>query len=1052
MSRERVSCRRLVCAGLVAGLLLTMAAPANASTLWEIYTYGNGELLTSAFQGIALFASNGLQSALKMAALVALLAALFASIPAVLGGQQALLAVPYTALTAGIVGILCSPSFRVQVAIIDRVALSQTVVDGVPLPIAAIGYISSAFGERLAEKVEEAIYPVDYYGKFTESGLGWGPRVVQTTLGVNLLDLSLATDLDAYIRLCVIPDVQDGTKSVDQIVKTTTAEAMLGGTNPAIPILLPSQCNGDGLPSGCTPAPPDQRCPDAVTQSILPRLGQASVDPALLALIAQQIGKSNPSDVLPSIEETVSDILGIQQDAVELLTLRFAANQLMPSIQANAALGGQNGILTAWAISAAEAQQTASWLTAGLLLQQVLPFFHATLEFLFYGFLLFGIPLMIVMPRIFPQVMGNALWLQLWPLAYVFANRILYSQALKAGLYSTQMNWGMSVAATQPITTTFNYAYAASGFPVAVGVLLLGGMIFGGSYAMTKVVQHAPWQVGAGMGTEAAMGNVSAGNVSLEQATLAPHTEVVGRDVLGNPAALETVGPRAHPVSATSTGPLGRSLAVGTGSATVLDLESPDRVRLTLSEQGVAVQDPYLTYEVAQQEAVRSSAAAGTALSSATRSEASASATVSQQTAEAYQRLTSLSTSTGDTRASGLAQAVQRSSSRNVEYALRQAIGDQQVHSELDARGVTGDLSFGLKALGSGIGGSLQVQARGSDGRSHTFALTQDQARSFAEHFARSTSRDETWRHSMAEAESYLRSHGDSFNLGESVSAVRSAATSRQQAEELRTSAEQSQQVARALAQNREGDMVRAAWERWGYAARYGDLLSQRRTDLHPEGRAHVAEFFAHYRDTLLSPDPAAAAERGLLAMEANRQFPQDQGVMMRTREEIATEKAQLETASSTLTRPTSEALPYQLKEQEAAEPPGSPGPVAKDVDQHLHPGASAAAPHRSPATPRDDHGENPGGYPVPPLSTMQSTQQQMQRDSAPRETGTLARDAALGSLQSYKNALDTVVDTHHATPFWKIAAKGTAEFITGTVTGLLGDSSKTPPERPKIP
>jgi hypothetical protein len=43
-------------------------------------------------------------------------------------------------------------------------------------------------------------------------------------------------------------------------------------------------------------------------------------------------------------------------------------------------------------------------------------------------------------------------------------------------------------------------------------------------------------------------------------------------------------------------------------------------------------------------------------------------------------------------------------------------------------------------------------------------------------------------------------------------------------------------------------------------------------------------------------------------------------------------------------------------------------------------------------------------------------------------------------------------VDTHHATPFWKIAAKGTAEFITGTVTGLLGDSSKKPPERPKIP
>ena len=125
---------------------------------------------------------------------------------------------------------------------------------------------------------------------------------------------------------------------------------------------------------------------------------------------------------------------------------------------------------------------------------------------------------------------------------------------------------------------------------------------------------------------------------------------------------------------------------------------------------------------------------------------------------------------------------------------------------------------------------------------------------------------------------------------------------------------------------------------------------------------------------------------------------------------------------------------------------------MAKDVDRHLHPGAGPAAPHRSPATPQDYHGENPGGYPVPPMSTMQSTQQQMQRDSASRDTGTLARDAALGSLQSYKNVVDTVVDTHNTTPFWKIAAKGTAEFITGTGTGLLGDSSKRQPQPPAGP
>jgi hypothetical protein len=298
-------------------------------------------------------------------------------------------------------------------------------------------------------------------------------------MNVTLIDMQLATDLDAYIRLCLISDVQSGHKTVDQVIKAKTTEEMLGDTNPAIPILLPSQCNSDGLPDDCTPPLEDQRCPEAFDRVINPRLGQATQDPQLLAVIGQSIGKTDPTQVLSAIDTTAQDVLGISQNARDLLKLRFAANQLLPSIQANAALAGQSGLLTAWSISAAEAQQTSSWITMGHMIQLVLPFFHATLEFLFYGFLLFGIPLTIVMPRIFPQVVGNALWLQLWPLAYVFANRILY--------------------------------YAASGFPVAVGVLLLGGMIFGGSYAMTKVVQHGPWHTGAGMGVEAAMGRTRSG-------------------------------------------------------------------------------------------------------------------------------------------------------------------------------------------------------------------------------------------------------------------------------------------------------------------------------------------------------------------------------------------------------------------------------------------------------------------------------------------------------------------------------------------------------------
>ena len=46
-----------------------------------------------------------------------------------------------------------------------------------------------------------------------------------------------------------------------------------------------------------------------------------------------------------------------------------------------------------------------------------------------------------------------------------FANRILYMQAVKAGLYANQLDWGMSVASTQPILNTFNYALRGLGVP-----------------------------------------------------------------------------------------------------------------------------------------------------------------------------------------------------------------------------------------------------------------------------------------------------------------------------------------------------------------------------------------------------------------------------------------------------------------------------------------------------------------------------------------------------------------------------------------------------------
>ncbi|MFI5340919.1 MAG: conjugal transfer protein TraG N-terminal domain-containing protein [Candidatus Methylomirabilales bacterium] len=819
--------------------LLATATPAAADQLWEITTYGNGELLKSAFQGIALFASEGLPSALKIAALVALLSALFVSIGSVFGGSQSLMAIPNTALAAGVVAILSS--VHVPVAIVDKVALSSDIVSGVPLPIAAIGYASSAFGERLAEKVEQAIYPVDFYGKFTESGLGWGPRVLQATLDATLIDMGLATDLDAYIRLCLIPDVESGHKTVDQVLKATTVEDMLGDSNPAIPILLPSQCNADGLPEGCTPPPADQRCPDAFTGSILPRLGAAAEDPNVLALIGQQIGKSNTTDVLPSISMVAQDLLQVSEDAVALLKLRFAANQLIPSIQANAALGGQNGLLTAWSIAEAEAQQTSAWITTGLLIQQVLPFFHATLEFLFYGFLLFGLPMIIIMPRIFPQVLGNAIWLQLWPLAYVMANRILYMQAVKAGLYSSQMGWGMSAASTQPITHTFNYAYAASGFPVAIGVMLLGGMIFGGQYAMQLAVRHGPWHTGAGMGTEAAMGNAGFGNMTLEQRSLAPRTERIDYDGRGNVGVRSATGPLDQPVVQRFESGVGMSTLIGAGEGSSWTFATPhNTLTASFSPNGVMVDSPYLNMAGSTQERAAAGESYTQAHSQSETARIALGESVAERSTEAYRQAASLANSTGDRTVMAARDSVQRQLSSDVTHALRESNLYTEVTRQAHEVGSGMDGFVGANLFGlTGGHYKADLSVRDSAGKEHTISLAGDQARRFAEAYSHGVSRDRGWEHTLGTTQETLRSHGQDFDFSTATQRQAEYGLARAAEERAGTTLEYANNAASLIESRGLGQFASFLWHQAGYRGELADARINHR----PEAEAFLSQF-----------------------------------------------------------------------------------------------------------------------------------------------------------------------------------------------------------------
>ena len=956
--------------------VLGTAAAAQAAQAWEIFTYGNGELLASAFSGISFFAANGLQGALKLTAIIALLAALFYAVPMSLGMTDAIMAIPHVVLTVAIVGTLCHPSMQVQVMIVDRVALSVTPISGVPFPVAAIGYLSSAFGEQMAEKLEQAMYPVDYYGKFTESGLGWGPQVVQATMDVSLLDMNLAADLDTYIRICVIPDIPTH-KSVEQIMKATTADAMLGNTNPMIPVLLPSQCSTNDPRQDCAQPPADQRCPDAWAGNLNPRLAQAAQDPGFLKVLGQQIGKANAVDVLPAIDQTVQDILNISTDSVELLKLRFAANQFIPSIQANAALGGQNGILSAWSLSMAEAQQTSSWLTSGTMIQQILPYFHATLEFLFFGFLIFGIPLIIIMPGIAYHIFATALWLQLWPLAYVFANRILYMQAVKAGLYSDSMNWGMSLAAGQPIINTLNYAYAASGYPIMIGVLLLGGMIYGGEFAMTKALTRGPWQAGGSFGTDAAIGGGSVGMASYGQRNLAPNTTLQGEDGHGQNSIVEIAGDRGHPVTQTVTNASGRYLERSGTDGAVMERTTPQNDRMVMGPGGLAVEDPALSLQAAQSEVARQSTGASTTLSNAEHSEAAASTGIMQTSGELSTRLASLQSGTSDSHGKDYQQSLSHAYNQNVDSSIRHAMAAGTQRNQIDALNAMTDASLNFRWLGNGVGGGMSFQATNSRGQSMTIGLDESESRVFHQSMVESSGANSSWRHAVDESKGFLKSHGETFNEGQTASNIESAGHARTAATTAQSGLEHAEQVSTAVQSNRVSDMARVFWDE-NYAGQAGGRsLDQTYREDPKQFKALFGQFQDDWQRMVL--DPGQGEYRAHLAMVASSQYHQDGGEMGAAIEHIATTKAGLAPpkGEADITTPTQTTLDLRSgAEQHGAFQPlaglgnprlpteGQAGAVARDVADHIN---------RDPRKEwRDGQADKSGDHPVADERTLQ--------------------------------------------------------------------------------
>ncbi|MDP1693708.1 MAG: conjugal transfer protein TraG N-terminal domain-containing protein [Burkholderiaceae bacterium] len=498
--------------------------------MWEIYAYQNSDSLFGIFNAAAaIHASRDYAAAVAAVAFCGFIAALiaYAFAPEKLQGWK------WLATVLLVFSILIVP--RVTVGIVDKTGGSAVkVVANVPFGVAMLGSVTSTIGHTLTGLFETAFQVIPGVGglpselTYEKNGLMFGNRLIRDTGNVVFQDPNFRTDLINYIHNCTMYDLIDGTVEPGTFSSSDDVWALMGTPNPA---RFTTVSAGGGATTVDT-------CPNVYT-NLNGRL------PAQITRIQGKLAfQLNPT--LPSATAAAAIAGQIQQAYVKNSIATAAAtaadlirqNAVLNAINDTSSIIGQKvndpaSMVLAVGRAQAVAQQNATWLNYGKVAEQSLPVFRNVIEAITYAlFPLFVLLLLLTSGRetmvAFKGYAAILIWIQLWPPLYAVLNYMASIYAAYDLAAAADLGSGAKALSLQTASTI--YSRAISGEAV-VGYLAIS-IPFIAWAALKRMENFGTALVGglsglqgmlAGSTGSAAVGNVSMGNVAMDQFQLAPN-------------------------------------------------------------------------------------------------------------------------------------------------------------------------------------------------------------------------------------------------------------------------------------------------------------------------------------------------------------------------------------------------------------------------------------------------------------------------------------------------------------------------------------------------
>ena len=498
--------------------------------MWEIYAYQNADSLFGVFNAAAaIHASNDYSAALAAVAFCGFVAALiaYAFAPEKLQGWK------WLATVVLVFSVLIVP--KVTVGIIDKTGGSPVkVVGNVPFGVAMLGSTTSSIGNTLTGLFETAFQVIPGVGalpvelRYQQNGLMFGNRLIRETGNVVFQDPAFRTDLINFIHNCTTYDLIDGTLDPARFSAATDIWSLMASPNPARFSTLTAAGGNVGVDTCPTVyLSLNGRLPAQITRiqgRLAFQLNPTLPGAAAAAVVAGQIQQAYLKNSIANAAATAADI--IRQNAV------------LNAIEDTSKIVGQKvndpaAMVLAVGRAQAVAQQNASWLNYGKVAEQALPVFRNVVEAVTYAmFPLFVMLLLLTSGRetmlAFKGYAAVLIWIQLWPPLYAILNYMASIYAAYDLAAAADLGSGTKALALQTASTI--YSRAISGEAV-VGYLAIS-IPFIAWAALKRMENFGTALVGGLSGLQAmisggtaasTVGNVSMGNVGMDQMHLAPN-------------------------------------------------------------------------------------------------------------------------------------------------------------------------------------------------------------------------------------------------------------------------------------------------------------------------------------------------------------------------------------------------------------------------------------------------------------------------------------------------------------------------------------------------